>query len=171
LCDVSDSVRGASELLLEIVQSAQNVFAGTRSFVFVRDLGEATEVLAQNAPERARELIASGAVVPVTENSSYGRVFRLFLERYGRAIDKRTTVVVLGDGRTNWVDDGAPLLDRVRARAKALVWLCPEPRSQWSIGDSGMGRFAPKCTEVLEVSSVEALEVAARRLRRLRAHG
>ncbi len=171
LCDVSDSVRGAAELLLEVVQSAQNVFSGTRSFVFVRDIGEATEVLARHSAERARELIASGAVVPVTENSSYGRVFRLFLERCGRDLDKRTTVVVLGDGRTNWVDDGAPLLDRIRARSKALVWLCPEPRAQWSIGDSGMSRFAPKCTEVLEVSSVEALEVAARRLRRLRARG
>ncbi len=169
LCDVSDSVRGASELLLEVVQTAQNAFSGTRSFVFVRDLGEATDLLAREPPDRSRELIAGGSVVPVTENSSYGRVLRLFLERYGRVVDKRTTVVILGDGRTNWVDDGAPTLDAIRARAKALVWLCPEPRSEWSIGDSAMGRFAPKCTEVLEVSSVEALEVAARRLRRLRA--
>jgi hypothetical protein len=169
LCDVSDSVRGAAELLLEVVQSAQSVFSGTRSFVFVRDLGEATELLARHPPQRARELIAAGAVVPVTENSSYGRVFRLFLERHGREVDKRATIVILGDGRTNWVDDGAPVLDALRARAKALVWLCPEPRAQWSVGDSAMGRFAPKCTEVLEVGSVEALEVAARRLRRLRA--
>lgn len=167
LCDVSDSVRGASELLLEIVQSAQSVFSGTRSFVFVRDLGEATELLRTQGPERAQERIAAGAVVPVTENSSYGRVLRLFLERHGRELDKRSTVVILGDGRTNWVDDGASVLDSLRARVRSLVWLCPESRNQWAIGDSAMARFAPKCTEVLEVDSVEALERAAQRLRRL----
>lgn len=167
LCDVSDSVRGAAELLLEVVQSAQTVFAGTRSFVFVRDLGEATELLRTQTAERAQERIAAGGVVPVTENSSYGRVFRLFLERYGRDLHKRATVVVLGDGRTNWVDDGAAVLDAIRSRVRSLVWLCPESRNQWSIGDSAMARFAPKCTEVLEVDSVEALEQAAQRLRRL----
>jgi uncharacterized protein len=167
LCDVSDSVRGAAELLLEVVQSAQSVFAGTRSFVFVRDLGEATELLRTHTPERAQERIAAGALVPVTENSSYGRVFRLFLERHGRDLHKRATVVVLGDGRTNWVEDGAGVLDSIRARVRSLVWLCPEPRTQWSTGDSAMARFAPKCTEVLEVDSVEALERAAQRLRRL----
>ena len=167
LCDVSDSVRGAAELLLEIVQSAQSVFTGTRSFVFVRELGEATELLRTHSPERAQERIASGAVVPVTENSSYGRVFRLFLERHGRDLHKRATVVILGDGRTNWVDDGSGTLDAIRARVRSVVWLCPEPRSLWTAGDSAMARFAPKCTEVLEVDSVEALERAAQRLRRL----
>lgn len=169
LCDISDSVRGASELLLEFMQSTQAVFPSTRSFVFVRDLGEATELLARSKPEHARERIAAGAVVPVTENSSYGRVLRLFLERHGREVDKRTTIVILGDGRTNWTDDGSAILEALRMRARALVWLCPEPRSQWSVGDSAMARFAPRCTEVLDVSSVEALAQAAQRLRRLRA--
>ncbi len=169
LCDISDSVRGTAELLIEFVQTTQSVFPGTRTFVFVRELGEATELLKGSTPERARDRIASGGVVPVTENSSYGRVLRLFLERHGRDVDKRSTVVILGDGRTNWTDDGAPVLDTLRHRARALVWLCPEPRSQWTVGDSAMARFAPRCTEVLDVSSVESLELAAQRLRRLRA--
>ena len=169
LCDISDSVRGTSELLLEFMQSTQIVFSGTRSFVFVRDVGEATSLLKLCTPSHARGRIASGAVVPVTENSSYGRVLRLFVERYGREIDKRSTVVILGDGRTNWADDGAQYLDNLRRRARALVWLCAEPRSQWNTGDSAMARYAPRCTEVLDVSSVEALGHAAQRLRRLRA--
>jgi uncharacterized protein len=83
-------------------------------------------------------------------------------------VDRRTTVVVLGDGRTNYTDPAAEVLDAVRARARALVWLCPEPRAAWATGDSAMPRYAPKCTHVLEVRCARDLEDAARLLVTLR---
>jgi len=84
------------------------------------------------------------------------------------SIDRRTTLVILGDGRTNYHDDAADVLDRLRARARALLWLCPEERGAWSMGDSAMPRYAPKCTAVLEVRCARELEEAARRLVALR---
>jgi uncharacterized protein with von Willebrand factor type A (vWA) domain len=76
--------------------------------------------------------------------------------------ERRTTVVILGDGRTNYQDDAAPVLDRIRSRARSLLWLCPEARSEWGAGDSAMGRYEPKCDAVLEVRCARDLEVAAR---------
>jgi hypothetical protein len=91
-----------------------------------------------------------------------------FEERVLGDIDRRTTVVILGDGRTNYQDDAADVLDAIRARARAVVWLCPEPRAAWATGDSAMPRYAPKCTRVLEVRCARDLEDAARLLLAIR---
>ena len=164
LCDVSDSVRRVANFLLEFVHVAHELFERTRSFVFVSDLGETTELFEHEPPEVALSRAWSGAVVPVTANSNYGRALSAFVRRHLSDVERHTTVVVLGDGRTNWHADGADALDAIRARAKALVWLCPEPRAAWGAGDSAMNRYAERCTEVLTVATARELEAAARRL-------
>src|SRR5207237_1780585 len=42
LCDVSDSVRNVSRLMLQFVYTLQELYARVRSFVFVSDIGEVT---------------------------------------------------------------------------------------------------------------------------------
>lgn len=166
LCDVSDSVRRVATFLLEFVHVAHELFDRTRSFVFVSDLGETTELFEREPAEVALSRAWSGAVVSVTANSNYGRALGAFVRDHLAEIDRRATVVVLGDGRTNFNPDGAGALDAIRSRAKALLWLCPEPRSAWAAGDSAMTRYAERCTEVLTVSTARELEIAARRLAR-----
>ena len=168
LCDVSDSVRSVARFLLELAFAAQELFDRTRTFVFVSELGETTRLFAEQPIEAALAKAYAGGVVPVTHNSNYGRMLHAFEERVLADIDRRTTVVILGDGRTNYQDDAADVLDAVRARARAVVWLCPEPRAAWATGDSAMPRYAPKCTRVLEVRCARDLESAARLLLALR---
>jgi len=168
LCDVSDSVRQAARFMLEFVYAVHELFDRTRSFVFVSELGETTDLFGRDPVNVALGKAYGGGVVSVADNSNYGRVLRAFEERYMSSIDRRTTLVILGDGRTNYHDDAADVLDRLRARARALLWLCPEERGAWSMGDSAMPRYAPKCTAVLEVRCARELEEAARRLVALR---
>ena len=165
LCDVSDSVRDVAGLLLEFVYSAHELFESTRSFVFVSELGEATKVFRRESPENA--IAAAHAIVPVTGNSNYGRAFDAFIARHRDAVDRRTTVVILGDGRTNYQRDGKEAIERVRARAKRVIWICPESRARWAEGDSAMARYAESCDEVLEATTARDLEAAARRLVRI----
>lgn len=168
LCDVSDSVRSVARFLLELTYAAQELFDRTRTFVFVSELGETTRLFAEQPIETALARAYAGGVVPVTHNSNYGRVLHALEDRVLRDVDRRTTVVILGDGRTNYQDPAAEVLDAVRARARAVVWLCPEPRAAWATGDSAMPRYAPKCTRVLEVRCARDLESAARLLLALR---
>jgi uncharacterized protein with von Willebrand factor type A (vWA) domain len=168
LCDVSDSVRSVARFLLELTFASQELFDRTRTFVFVSELGETTQLFAEQPIDLALSRAYSGGVVPVTHNSNYGRMLHAFEDRVLEDIDRRTTVVILGDGRTNYQDDAAGVLDAIRARARAVVWLCPEPRAAWATGDSAMPRYAPKCTRVLEVRSARDLETAARLLLALR---
>ena len=164
LCDVSDSVRAAAGFLLEFTYAAQELFDRTRTFVFVSDLGETTQLFDHEPVRVAIDRAWRGGVVPAGENSNYGRVLRAFEARHMREIDRATTVVVLGDGRTNYHDASPEVLGRIRARCRALVWLCPEPCGSWATGDSAMARYAPQCTAVHEVSCARDLERAARRL-------
>jgi uncharacterized protein with von Willebrand factor type A (vWA) domain len=163
LCDVSDSVRDVAGLLLEFVYSAHDLFESTRSFVFVGDVGEATALFRRETAVRAIAAAHGGAVVPVTGNSNYGRALRTFTDRFRDAVDRRTTLVVLGDGRTNYQDDGAAALEQLRTRAKRVLWICPDPRERWSEGDSAMNRYAG-IVSVLEVRTARDLELAARKL-------
>jgi uncharacterized protein with von Willebrand factor type A (vWA) domain len=168
LCDVSDSVRAAARFMLELVYAAQELFDGTRSFVFVSEIGETTKLFATEPVAVALGHAYGGGVVSVAANSNYGRALRSFEKQHLGQIDRRTTVVILGDGRTNYQDDASDVLDRIRERARALVWLCPEDRSGWLLGDSAMARYAPKCTAVFETTNARELEVAARRIVALR---
>jgi uncharacterized protein with von Willebrand factor type A (vWA) domain len=164
LCDVSDSVRATARFMLEFVHASHELFERTRSFVFVSELGETTELFAQESASVALGHAYGGSVVSVHANSNYGRVLRDFERRYLRDLDRRTTVAILGDGRTNYHDDAADVLGRIRERSAALIWLSPESRSQWATGDSAMLRYASKCTAVLEVRTARELEDAARTL-------
>jgi uncharacterized protein with von Willebrand factor type A (vWA) domain len=162
LCDVSDSVRTVARFTLELTYAAQELFLRTKSFVFVSELGETTDLFSREPLPVALAAAYGGAVVSIADNSNYGRVLRAFEARHLPDVDRRTTVVILGDGRTNYLDDAAEVLDLIRARARALIWLCPESPAQWALGDSAMSRYAPRCTRVLEVRCAKDLEEAAR---------
>jgi uncharacterized protein with von Willebrand factor type A (vWA) domain len=168
LCDVSDSVRAAAAFMLELVYSAHELFSRTRSFVFVSELGETTDLFETRPIDEALGRAYGGGVVSVHDNSNYGKVLRAFEERHLRDIDRRTTVVILGDGRTNYHPDAADVLDRIKERARALLWLCPESRGAWATGDSAMPRYERSCTKVLEVRTARELEDAARSMLALR---
>ena len=162
LCDVSDSVRASASFLLQLVAAAHDLWEDARSFVFVSDLAEATELFRREPPERALAHAYGGGLVSVKDNSHYGRALALFEERHGRHVDSRTTLVILGDARSNYQEPGAEVLARLAGRARAVLWLNPEPRSRWHGGDSAIAAYAPHCTAVLEVRTAADLEAAAR---------
>jgi hypothetical protein len=162
LCDVSDSVRAASLFMLEFAHAAQDLFSGTRSFVFVSELGETTRLFADEPVAAALGRVYAGGVVDTGHNSNYGRVLRAFEERASGAVDRRTTIVILGDGRTNYFADEAEVISRLRDRARAVLWICPEGQGTWGTGDSAMLRYAAVATKVLVARTAKELEVAAR---------
>ena len=93
LCDVSESVRAASLFMLELVSAAQELFSGTRSFVFVSELAEVTRLFARGA-EVGVAAILSGQVVSLAHNSNYGRALAACEEATHRSIVARSSGAV-----------------------------------------------------------------------------
>jgi uncharacterized protein with von Willebrand factor type A (vWA) domain len=165
LCDVSDSVRHVSRLMLLFVHTLQGLFTRVRSFVFVSDVGEVTQAFRDERDlARAADLATAGRHVSLYGNSNYGRALRLFHERHRGAVTRRTTVLVIGDGRNNYNPANAWVLDDLRRRARRVLWICPEERWAWGQGDSEMPLYAAHVDRVATMTSLAELEGVAEAL-------
>jgi uncharacterized protein with von Willebrand factor type A (vWA) domain len=162
LCDVSESVRHVTRLMLLFLYTLQGLFTRVRTFVFVSELAEVTDRLrAERDPSRAADLAVAARAVSLAANSNYGRALRTFHDDFAGAVTRRTTVIVIGDGRNNYNAPEAWVLDALRRRARRLLWMCPEPRAAWGTGDSEMARYAAACDRVATVATLEELEDVA----------
>lgn len=157
LCDVSDSVRNVSRFMLQFVYSLQDLYTKVRSFVFVADVGEVTETFKEKEIHVALDEALRGDVINVYAHSDFGRAFRAFHRDHLSAINKRTTVIILGDARNNYNLPHEWVLRDVQQRAKQLIWLNPENHMTWGFGDSEMDRYAPFCTVVEECRNLSQL--------------
>jgi uncharacterized protein with von Willebrand factor type A (vWA) domain len=166
LCDVSDSVRSSARFMLLFVHAVQRLFEDAQSFVFVSELADATQVFRRESAERAVELAYGGGIVRVSDNSHYARVWKRMRDEHGHVIGPRTTLVVLGDGRTNHFDAGEAAFAELAARAHRVLWLSPEPEGAWQSGDSALPAYARHADQVLPVYDLATLERAARELAR-----
>jgi uncharacterized protein with von Willebrand factor type A (vWA) domain len=160
LADISGSVSTFAAFTLQLMFALRSQFSRVRSFVFVDGIDEVTEVL-QQAPDvidATRHINAMGSGVWLDGRSDYGHAFESFWERWGEQVRKRTTVIVLGDARTNYHDPAAGVLKAVRRRAAHLFWLNPEPRAAWNSGDSVIASYQPFCDAVHECRNIRQLK-------------
>jgi uncharacterized protein with von Willebrand factor type A (vWA) domain len=157
LCDISDSVLNASRFMLQFVYSVQDLYAKVRSFVFVSDIGEVTKLFEEHEIHRAVETALKGEVIDVFSHSNFGRAFELFYKSYFAAVTGKTTVLIIGDGRNNYNRPNEWVLREIQQKAKQLIWLNPESRMTWGVGDSEMPRYVPYCDVAEECRNINQL--------------
>ncbi|MBE7637295.1 VWA domain-containing protein [Sneathiella sp. P13V-1] len=161
VCDVSGSVASVARFLLLFLYSMNEVLPNVRSFAFSGDLGEITDLLKDNGPEEA---VPAAIDKYGGRSTDYGRAMQDFKDLVFDEIDNRTTVIILGDGRSNGSDPGTDILKDIKKRAKRVIWLNPERKSLWGSGDSEMDRIAPYCTVADTCNSLNKLELVIRDL-------
>jgi uncharacterized protein with von Willebrand factor type A (vWA) domain len=157
LCDVSDSVRNASRFMLQFVYSLQDLYSRVRSFIFVSEIGEVTEHFRTNDIKDALDVALKGDIINVYAHSNFGSAFRSFVSDHIGAINKRTTVIVLGDARNNYNLPHDWCLREIKQRAKRVIWLNPESRNTWGFGDSEMDKYQLHCDMVEECRNLNQL--------------
>jgi len=157
LCDVSGSVARVSDFFLLLIHSLHEVVSDVRSFAFSGHLIEVSEILESNDPEEAMKQIMSRVGFG---SSDYGRSLVDFERQWIDSVTPQTTVIVLGDARSNNLDPRADILRRISERAKRLVWLNPEGRISWGFGDSEMPRYQTFCTLTRQCATAQQLERA-----------
>lgn len=157
ICDVSGSVAKVSDFFLLLIYNLHEVVSDVRSFAFSSHLIEVSDLLEQHEPEQAMKEIMSKVGFG---SSDYGKSLADFEKLCLSAVTPQTTVIVLGDARTNNLDPRADILRRISERSKRLVWLNPEGRMAWGWGDSEMPRYATYCGLVRQCVTAKQLERA-----------
>ncbi|MFL5869534.1 MAG: VWA domain-containing protein [Solirubrobacterales bacterium] len=160
LCDVSTSVTSASVFFLSVLHALHDSFRKLRSFVFIERISEVTEVFERERDFRAisEKISREGGVADVSGYTDYGRVWLEFLEEISEDLDPRSTVIVLGDARTNGREPHAEVFARIAERAGRTFWLNPEPKLYWNYGDSVMAAYERHCTAAFECWTTKHLE-------------
>jgi len=160
LCDVSTSVTSASVFFLSVLHALHDSFRRLRSFVFIERISEVTDVFEHERDFHAisQRISSEGGVADVSGYTDYGRVWLEFGELIADDLDPRSTIIVLGDARTNGREPHADVFARVAERAGRTFWLNPEPRLYWNYGDSVMAAYERHCTGAFECWTTSHLE-------------
>jgi uncharacterized protein with von Willebrand factor type A (vWA) domain len=138
ICDVSKSVAAAAQFLLTFLYSLNDVVDHLDAYAFSGRLIPVNDILDDNGVE--------GAILKVLQTigfqqTDYGKALEDFVENHIDKVDRHTTVIFLGDGRSNFADPRLDLMHLIQQRARAVIWLNPEPESYWGQGDSVMYRY------------------------------
>lgn len=167
ICDVSTSVASASVFFLSVLHALHDSFRKMRSFVFIERISEVTEVFQKERNFRAvSEAIGRDAgVADVSGYTDYGRVWREFREQVEADLHPRSTVIILGDARTNGRDPAAEVFGHIAAKAGRTFWLNPEPKLYWNYGDSVIATYEQYC-EAFECWTTAHLEEFVKALTR-----
>jgi uncharacterized protein with von Willebrand factor type A (vWA) domain len=143
LCDVSGSVAGFSHFTLMLTQALREHFTGVRAFAFVDTTDEVTRFFRPGADvvDAVARIGREADVVGFDGHSDYGTALEVFADRWASAVGPTTSLLVLGDGRTNYRPPGLPVLADLVRRSRSAHWLNPEPRRMWGSGDSAADRY------------------------------
>ena len=159
VCDISTSMRHVSELMLSLLYSIQDQISKTHAFAFVDHLEYISPQLdrlqSNDAIEDVLIRLPAGHY-----NTDLGASLQMLEHDYLNVVDRRSTFIVVGDGRNNYNDPRLDLFKRLAHRSRSMIWLNPEAAPLWGTGDSDMLKYAPLCTRTFQVSNMSQLSAA-----------
>lgn len=153
LCDISGSVNQYSRFMLLLTYTLQGLFSKVRSFAFISTMVEITPLFMEMDPERALNSIFDDTNFTYGWGSNYGKCFDQFMSEFSDSLTRKTTVLVLGDGRNNYQNPGLDSFIRMKERSRNILWLNPDRKHLWNWADSVAHLYRGHCTEMKEVNN------------------
>lgn len=169
MVDRSVSTEEIVRFLLLLVYTLQDQISRTRSFAYIETIYDISTYFDEYRPEQAIDLVIKEVRSRRSYSTDLGASLKAFMDDYAGTVDRRTTVIVLGDGRNNENDPGLQYLQQIRQRARRIVWFNPEHPSMWGQYDYGslssdMLKYKPLCDAVHYVSNLRQLVAAVETL-------
>ncbi|WP_298519540.1 VWA domain-containing protein [uncultured Nocardioides sp.] len=143
LCDVSGSVANFAQFTLLLVFALRDQFQKVRAFTFIDHIHEVTQHFRPGADvaDVMAELAASTSHAALWGRTNYGRAFTKFVEEHADALGPKSSLLILGDARSNYSDLALDRLREMERNSRHAWWLNPEHRRHWNTGDSVAGRY------------------------------
>ena len=165
LCDRSRSTEEVVRFLLLMVYTLQDQISRTRSFAYIETIYDISTYFDELRPEQAIDSVMQEVYPKRSYSTDLGHSLNEFMKDHASTVDRRTTVIVLGDGRNNENDPGLDAFSKLRQRARRVVWFNPERPSMWGVYDpsslsSDMLKYKPMCDAVHYVSNLRQLVAA-----------
>jgi uncharacterized protein with von Willebrand factor type A (vWA) domain len=143
LCDVSGSVANFAQFTLLLVYALRDQFEKVRAFTFIDHVHEVTEHFTPGADvaDVMTNLAAATSHAALWGRTNYGRALAKFEEQHADALGPKSSLLILGDARSNYSDLNLDVLKRLSGSARHAWWLNPEHRRHWDTGDSAASRY------------------------------
>jgi hypothetical protein len=155
ICDVSRSVAAAAQFMLLFLYSLNEVIDKLEAFAFSDRLIRVGDILEEENLDAAIASIIKKIGMRPTD---YGRALVDFTELHRDDLDRHTTVIILGDGRSNYSNPRLDIMREISHRARAVIWLNPEPETYWGQGDSRMDQYKRFCNVAKVCNTLNQLE-------------
>ncbi len=155
ICDVSRSVAAAAQFMLLFLYSLNEVIEKLEAFAFSDRLIRVGDILEDEELDQAIASIIKKIGMRPTD---YGRALVDFTELHRDDLDRHTTVIILGDGRSNYSNPRLDIMREISHRARAVIWLNPEPETYWGQGDSRMDQYQRFCSVAKVCNTLNQLE-------------
>nr|WP_248492349.1 VWA domain-containing protein [Tsukamurella sp. PLM1] len=163
LADVSLSVRPVTAFALRLAQAIRRRTHRCEVFAFVDRPVDVTDALLAGHGDDALARVLADPEIDLEASSDYGRVFSELLAA-PTSLGRRTSVLIVGDGRSGGRPDGADDLAELRRRVHRLAWVTPEPERYWAQATCAMPSYREHCDGVVIARDAEALIDRARDL-------
>ena len=120
LCDVSGSVANFAQFTLLLVFALRDQFQNLRAFTFIDHVHEVTDHFRPGADvaDVMADLAASTAHAALWGRTNYGRAFTKVAEQHPDALGPKSSLLVLGDARSNYSDLSLPVLKELAGAAR-----------------------------------------------------
>jgi uncharacterized protein with von Willebrand factor type A (vWA) domain len=157
LCDISGSMAEFARFTFILVTALHQELASLRTFVFVDDVEEISEILDSEHEPDMFAVLTRAFAGDLRRHSNYGNAMDEFARKYGPQLTRRVMLLITGDARTHHMDAGAERVAELAQRCRQLWFLNPEPRHHWDQGDSAATMLADACTGMSEVRNLNQL--------------
>jgi uncharacterized protein with von Willebrand factor type A (vWA) domain len=159
ICDVSGSMRAVTGFMLMLVYALQDQISRTRPFVYYRTLADVQADFQRLRPEEAIRVVPE-RVQGGPWQTNLSECLATFTRDHLDAVDRRTTVIFLGDGDDHLSPPNPRAFEIIKRRAHRVVWFNPEPPYRWGRDDNHMHIYGPMCDAVHHVSNLRQLVAA-----------
>ncbi len=156
IVDVSTSMRPVAEFMLRMMYEMQDQVSKANSFAFISDILDVSMIFTEHRPQDAVPLVLH-SLPPGHYNTDLGNGMNTFVRDYLDTVDRRTTLIFVGDARNNYNDPRLDLMQLLKLRTRRIVWMNPEPPYQWGSGDSDMPAYVPYADAVHQVATLRQL--------------
>lgn len=161
LCDVSGSVADFARFTIGLLTAIHDEVPKLRSFLFVDDIVEVTELLGSRTHDVDPFAIVVGAGAPLGgRRSDWGAALARFRAEHATALTPRSTVVLSGDARTHDHDPRTDVVADLVRRTRGVWLLDPEPAADWTTDDAAVADYRRAGVHVLEVRTLTQLATA-----------